>query len=56
VPELFIPYGTNRFACKAGPLQGNPVISIEDRLERLAGLGSEVLWQGARELRIEVSP
>jgi hypothetical protein len=56
VPELLIPYGTSRFACKAGTLQGNSVLSIEDRLDRLAGLGSEVLWQGARGLRIEVSP
>jgi hypothetical protein len=56
VPELFIPYGSNRFACKAGPLEGNPVLSIEDGLDRLAQLGPEVLWQGAKELRIEVSP
>ena len=56
VPELLIPYGTSRFACKAGPLQGNPVLSIEDRLDRLAELGAEILWQGTRELRIEASP
>jgi hypothetical protein len=56
VPELFIPYGDNRFACKDGVLEGNPVLSIEDRLERIAGLGREVLWKGAMELRIEVSP
>ena len=55
VPELFIPYGVNRFACKDGPLEGNPVIGIEDRLERIAGLGHELLWKGAMELRIEVS-
>jgi hypothetical protein len=55
-PELLIVYGASRFACKAGALQGNPVLSIEDRLERLAELGREVLWGGAMELRIEVSP
>lgn len=55
-PELLIPYGVSRFACKAGPLQGNPVLSIEGRLDRLAELGREVLWHGAMELRIEVSP
>lgn len=56
VPELYIPYGINRFACKAGSLEGNPVISITERLERLAELGQQVLWNGAMELRIEVSP
>lgn len=56
VPELYIPYDVNRFACKAGPLEGNPVISIADGLERLAELGHRVLWRGALELRIEVSP
>jgi hypothetical protein len=56
VPELYIPYGTNRFACKAGPLQGNPVLSIETGLDRLAALGDDVLWKGATELHIEVSP
>ncbi|HEY1773326.1 MAG TPA: DUF3830 family protein [Gammaproteobacteria bacterium] len=56
VPELFIPYGTNRFACKDGPLEGNLVLTLEDTLQRLTELGAEVLWKGARELRIEVSP
>jgi hypothetical protein len=56
VPELFIPYGDNRFACKHGLLEGNLVLTIEDGVQRLAEIGSEVLWKGARELRIEVSP
>lgn len=56
VPELYIPYGVNRFACKDGPLEGNPVLTIEEGLDRLAKLGPEVLWTGARELLIEVSP
>jgi hypothetical protein len=55
-PELLIPYGISRFACKDGPLEGNPVLSIEGRLGRLEELGREVLWKGAMELRIEVSP
>jgi hypothetical protein len=54
VPELYIPYGINRFACKAGPLEGNPVLSIDAGSERLAKLGEEALWTGAKELRIEV--
>ncbi|HEX7965378.1 MAG TPA: DUF3830 family protein [Gammaproteobacteria bacterium] len=52
-PELLVVYGTSRFACKAGPLEGNPVLLIEEGLERLARLGREVLWGGAMELRIE---
>ncbi|HEX4301122.1 MAG TPA: DUF3830 family protein [Gammaproteobacteria bacterium] len=56
VPELFIPYGVNRFACKDGPLEGNLVLTIEGGVQRLAEIGPEVLWKGAKELRIEVSP
>ena len=56
VPELYMPYGVNRFACQHGPLEGNLVLSIVDGLSRLTELGSEVLWKGARELHIEVSP
>ena len=52
-PELLIVYGTSRFACKAGPLEGNQVLTIEDRLESIARLGREVLWGGAMTLSIE---
>ncbi len=55
-PELLLVYGVSRFACKAGPLSGNPVLVIEERLDRLATLGRGVLWDGAMELRIEVNP
>lgn len=55
-PELLIPYGISRFACNAGPISGNPVLKIEEGLARLAELGPELLWKGAMELRIEVSP
>lgn len=55
-PELLIVYGASRFACKAGTLQGNPVLTIEDGLGRLAEIGREVLWGGAKKLSIEVSP
>lgn len=54
-PELLIPYGTSRFASKAGPLEGNPVLMIEDRLERIAELGRDALWRGAMSFSIEVS-
>lgn len=51
-PELLLPYGRTRFACDAGPLAGAPVLLIDEGLDRLARLGREVLWQGARELHI----
>src|SRR5215472_11106921 len=30
-PELLIAYGSCRFASKAGPLEGNPVLTIDSR-------------------------
>ena len=55
-PELLIPYGTARFASKAGPLRGNPVLTIDDPLATLTGLGRGVLWQGAAILQIRRAP
>lgn len=55
-PELLVVYGSSRFACEAGPLEGNPVLSIQDRLDRIVEIGHQVLWNGALPLRIEVSP
>jgi Protein of unknown function (DUF3830) len=52
-PELLIPYGTARFSSKAGLLEGNPVLTIDDPLRALAELGRGVLWTGAMPLRIE---
>ena len=52
-PELLIPYGTTRFASKGGALRGNPVLTIDDPLGALAGLGRSVLWQGAATLQIK---
>lgn len=51
-PELLICYGPTRFGCVAGPLAGNPVITICDRLERLSELGHAVLRRGALQLEI----
>lgn len=53
-PELFFPYGNSRFASFAGSLQGNPVLTIADRLDALGRLGRDVLWRGAMSLRIEM--
>lgn len=52
-PELLIPYGTVRFSSKAGLLEGNPVLTIDDQLSDLAELGRGVLWRGGAQLRIE---
>ena len=51
-PELFVPYGQVRFACNAGPLAGNPLLRITERLERLADVGRDILWSGARSIVI----
>lgn len=48
--ELLFAYGVVRFACSAGPIAGNPVLTIEDRRAALAELGHDVLWCGARDL------
>ena len=53
-PELLFPYGLCRFACKAGPLAGDPVLKIgDDQLTRLAEIGRSILWRGAKPLHIE---
>lgn len=52
-PELLIAYGTTHFACKAGPLEGNPVLLIQEGLPQLEERGREILMRGAIELRID---
>lgn len=52
-PELLFAYGTSRFAGNAGPLAGNPVLTIREPPAKLAELGREVLWRGAMDLCIE---
>ena len=54
--EILIAYGPARFASVHGVLAGNPVLSIENGLDRLAALGREVLWGGAREVLFETAP
>jgi hypothetical protein len=52
-PELLIAYGPTRFASKAGALAGNPVLKIDDGLDRLAELGRRILRHGVVTLHIE---
>ncbi len=55
-PEILIPYGETRFASGFGPLRGNPVLTIVDRLDELARVGRSLLEHGAGTLRIELGP
>jgi hypothetical protein len=51
--EILIAYGAARFASVHGGLAGNPLLKITDGLDRLAALGRDVLWRGAREILFE---
>jgi len=52
--EILFPYGVSRFACKDGPLAGNPFLTIVEGREQLAALGKLVLWKGAQDIAFEV--
>ena len=52
--EILIAYGAVSFASKAGPLAGDPFLSISDKLERLAEIGREILWGGTREISFKL--
>ena len=51
--EILFPYGKAAFACKDGPLEGNPFLTVIEGAENLAALGKLVLWQGAQDIRFE---
>jgi len=53
-PEILLAYGPTRFASRFGPLLGNPVLTIVDRLDELAYAGRSILENGAGTLRIEL--
>jgi hypothetical protein len=55
-PEILLAYGETRFACSAGPLRGNPILTIVYRLDELAEVGRSLLEHGAATLRIELAP
>jgi hypothetical protein len=48
--EVLIAYGTVRFASKVGQLAGNPLLTITDKLDRLAEIGREILLSGAKKI------
>jgi len=51
--EVLIPYGATVFSSRVGQLPGNHFASIMDGHERLARVGTKVLWEGAKEISIE---
>jgi Protein of unknown function (DUF3830) len=48
--EVLFPYGSTRFASKAGQLAGNHFATIEEGRELLPELGRRVLYDGAQEI------
>jgi hypothetical protein len=52
-PELLIPYGDCAFACRAGALAGNRVLTLEDDPTQLRELGRLLSWDGAQPLTLE---
>jgi hypothetical protein len=53
--ELQLAYGAVAFASKAGPLAGNPLLTVTGDLDRLAEIGRAILWEGAREFLVEAA-
>jgi len=51
--EILFPYGRARFACKDGPLEGNPFLTIVEGVDQLPGLGRLVLWKGAQDIAFD---
>ena len=50
--ELLIAYGDVRFAAKAGPLAGNPLLRVTRGVEKLERIGRAILRGGARAIVI----
>lgn len=49
-PEILLPYGATRFACKAGQLAGNHFLTIVQGQHQLGELGRRILWSGAQDV------
>lgn len=48
--EILLAYGPTRFASKAGQLAGNPFLRLTEGLDRLAAMGCDLLWSGAKDI------
>ena len=53
--EILLAYGGVRFASKVGQLAGNHFITITSGLDQLSDLGRTVLYEGAKNIRIEAA-
>ncbi|MDF1776023.1 MAG: DUF3830 family protein [Rhizobiaceae bacterium] len=51
--EILLAYGGVQFASKVGQLAGNHFLTLTSNLDKLAELGPMVLYEGAKEIRIE---
>jgi hypothetical protein len=51
--EILLPYGAARFSSVSGELAGNHFLTIVEGLDRLAAIGTDILWNGSREIRFE---
>lgn len=52
-PEILVPYGAAKFACRYGPLSGSHFLTLGGHPDRLAELGRRVLWMGAHPIAFE---
>ncbi len=53
--EILVPYGSCAFASKVGLLAGNHFATIVEDLPKLAEIGRDTLWSGAKDIRIELA-
>ncbi|MGI9411046.1 MAG: DUF3830 family protein [Hyphomicrobiaceae bacterium] len=53
--EILLAYGCVNFASKAGQLPGNHFITLTSGLENLNALGRKTLWEGARDILVELA-
>lgn len=53
--EILLAYGGVHFASKMGQLAGNHFITLTGGLENLYALGRKTLWEGAQDIRFEIT-
>ncbi|WP_284760015.1 DUF3830 family protein [Agrobacterium sp. fls2-241-TYG-188a] len=53
--EILLAYGGVDFSSKMGQLAGNHFITITSDLENLSVLGNKTLWEGAQQIRFELT-
>ncbi len=52
--EILLAYGSVHFASKVGQLAGNHFLTITSELDKLYQLGRIVLYEGAKNVRIDI--